>query len=343
MRCWKCLLLAPFLLLLTPVSAQVVEPATVVNDPAFASAARYSARTNHDALLVYRAGTLVYETYQDFDANTAHVLHSGTKSFSCAIAVRAQMDGLLTLDEPVSQTLSEWADDPARASITIRQLLTLTDGLPGYERGARAFRRGDAVQRSLELDMVGTPGEVFVYGASHFFLFSELMRRKLGSETAWDYLTRTILVPLDIVVTPGYDEAGNVDLGAGAQTTAREWARYGQLILQDGVWNGATLLDPALLRECFYGTAPNLLYGLTWWLMYDAQNPIDIDVNAPQPDRPDDGIAPGETLAEVYIAGGAFDQRLFILPEYDLVVVRLAGGSLRYSDAELMRQIVEGL
>lgn len=342
MKTWTVLLLIPLMLVVTPAAAQTTETEPIDNDPAYDAAAAYSARARHDAFLVYRDGALIYETYhQGYDPDETHVLHSGTKSFSCAIAVRAQMDGLLTLDEPVSATITEWADDPQRADITIRQVLSLTDGLPGTDRGLAAFRRGDAVERSINLELIGAPGEVFDYGPSHYFIFSELMRRKLDDETAWDYLTRSILAPLGITVTPGSDTAGNIDLGAGAMTTAREWARYGQLILQDGVWEGELLLDAALLSECFLGTRANLLYGLTWWLNYNLENPVDIDVRAPLADSTDDGIIPGESVPDVIIAGGAFDQRLFIIPSLDLVVVRFARGSLRYSDAELIRLLVE--
>lgn len=329
-----------FFLLAQTAVAQLQEPSSLTNNPIYQDMAEYSERHNHDAFLVYENGILVYETYANrYPKTEPHVLHSGTKSFSCAIAVRAQMDGLITLEDTVASTITEWSDDPIKSTITIRQLLSLTSGLPGYATNARRDRVGDAVERAIALPLQNTPGLSFSYGATPYFVFSEVIKRKLGGENAWSYLTRTILTPLGISVEHGTDENGNIDLAAKGKTTAREWARYGQLILQNGMWNGQTLLDESLLRECFIATEANILYGLTWWVVQDLESPYDIRVDQPISLAEVDGIALGETAPEVIIAGGALDQRLFIIPSKQLVIVRFARGSLRYSDSQLLQYL----
>ena len=346
MRIWKFVPLIVFFLAYQPTHAQILEPAPIVNDGAFAAADAYSAGTDDDALLIYRDGVLVYETYRADNPTEPHVLHSGTKSFSCAIAVRAQMDGLLTLEEPVANTITEWADDPVRATITIRQLLTLTSGLPGLGAVEIGRRRVNMVERVIhDVDLIGTPGEVFAYGSSNYFLFAEVMRRKLNGEDAWAYLTRTVLNPLGINVDHGADGASNIDLAAQGMTTAREWARYGQLILQNGVWDGLQLLDPILLSACFHSTTANTVYGLTWWLGFDLQNFTDIQPTRPIPAVGEDeitAITTGERVPQVIIAGGAQDQRLIIMPSLRLVVVRFARGDRNYSDAQFLEFLIAG-
>ena len=75
-----------------------------------------------DAVLVMLEGRVVFEDYPDNgSANRTHLLASGTKSFAGVMAIAAEQDGLLTLDEPVSRTIPEWANDSQRASISIRQ------------------------------------------------------------------------------------------------------------------------------------------------------------------------------------------------------------------------------
>ncbi|MFN8527356.1 MAG: serine hydrolase domain-containing protein [Anaerolineae bacterium] len=294
---------AAFTLVMTisPVVAQVSEPEPVVNDPAYQAAADYSAEISGDALLVYRDGVLVFEEYQNtYDPSEPHLLASGTKSFSCAIANLAIQDGLLSFDEPVADTITEWAADPIKRRVTVRQLLSLTSGLQGG-----SFRRGadNAALNINETAFISDPGEDFHYGPSGYYVFAELMRRKLGGGDVWDYLTGRVLDPLGIQVSITRDSANTPALASGGRITARDWARYGQLILQSGMWNGEALLDPAILSECFIGSQANVVYGLTFWLFYE--NTQVVNAIYPQHDTANDGIELGVTAPEVIYAAGA--------------------------------------
>lgn len=320
-------------------AAQVNEPETFENDSIYDSAAEYSASVSGEAFLVYRDGTLVYEVYQNgYDGAEPHLLASGTKSFSCAIAVLAIQDGLLTLDERVADTITEWADDPERSQITVRHLLSLTSGLSTGRGQDALFRTPDNASTHInETELASPPGEGFYYGPANYYVFAELMRRKLNGEDAWEYLNRRLLEPIGLEAAINRDRAGTPALPGGARLTARNWARYGQLILQDGMWNREQLLDPALMSECFIGSNANIVYGLTWWLYYSGQG--DFNVFDPLPDQPDDGIEPGVTEPNVIVAAGAGNQRLYIIPEANLVIVRFAQNDPQFSDVELINRI----
>lgn len=95
-------------------------------------AAAYSAQHRGIALLVMVDGQILFEDYPGRGhPNRAHELASGTKSFSGVMAVAAVQDGLLSLEEPLAQTLTEWQGDPWRSQINLSQLLHLTSGIPG--------------------------------------------------------------------------------------------------------------------------------------------------------------------------------------------------------------------
>ena len=105
-------------------------PADPADQRACLAAAQYSDARRGLSVLVLRDGAVVCEHYAAGDAETGHELYSGTKSLVGLMAAAAVQDGLLTLDEPVSDTLPEWRDDPLKAQASVRQLLSMTAGLP---------------------------------------------------------------------------------------------------------------------------------------------------------------------------------------------------------------------
>src|ERR1700678_2379576 len=95
----------------------------------FALAAQFSRNHGGLALRVEQGGRVIYESYAPgFSASTPHKIYSGTKSFVAVAALIAMQEGLLTMDEKASDTLTEWRGDRRRA-ITLGQLLSHTSGL----------------------------------------------------------------------------------------------------------------------------------------------------------------------------------------------------------------------
>lgn len=292
----------------------VLRAADVKRDSCFQAAAELSAEANGIAMLVMIDGQIVFEDYPNGGAATrATELASGTKSFSGVLALCAVEDGLLTLEEKASETLTEWREDDARREITIRQILTLTSGIPG---GESALRGGSVrtYARAIEVRAVTAPGEKFSYGPNPFQVFGEILRRKLvpRNETVAQYLERRILGPLAIKPARWRSGApGQPNLPSGAGLTARDWAKFGEAMRLDA--HG--ILPPGKIVECFQGTKANPGYGLTWWL--PGQGPlgggaVKRDIRAAWLPR------------ETWLAAGAGGQRLVIVPSLKLVAVRLA-------------------
>lgn len=308
---------------------------------AYQSAADYSREGRGTAVLVMRAGHIVFEDYAPrVSANTPHMLASGTKSFSGVMAQCAVEDGLFKLDDKVSDTITEWKADPRKKEITIRQLLTLTSGLAGGSIG-RVPTYADAIEGTA----VAEPGRRFLYGPIPYQSFGELMRRKLSpqSETVDGYLKRKILDPIGLNVAlwrKGPD--GNPQLPSGLSLTPREWAKFGELIRLQGKWGDKQIVSAAHLAECFQGTTANPNYGLTFWLNKKIQRqepdePTDDETDGLQP-KPLNGEA---GPVDLILAAGALGQRCYIIPSLELVVIR-QGFSRRneYDDREFLTRLL---
>jgi CubicO group peptidase (beta-lactamase class C family) len=142
-----------------------------------ARAAKYSESRRGSAMLVMQNGRTIFEHYANGgSANRRWPIFSGTKSFWGIAALAAVQDGLFKLDDPVSDTITEWKNDPRKSQITVRQLLSQTDGIEGASRLQRSSIR-DRNGMAIELPSVAEPGSAFIYGPSHIQIFSELLRR----------------------------------------------------------------------------------------------------------------------------------------------------------------------
>ena len=310
-----------WLILVTASAGQIAALSTALD---VAAAAAYSREQRGDAVLVMQRGEIVFEEYQNgFAASQPHPLASGTKSFSGALLVAAQADGLIaSVDELVSDTILEWRDDPLKKQVTLQQLLSLTSGLVAGVVG-RVPSYAAATQFPI-----GAAG--FAYGPAPFQVFGEVLRRKLqpSAQTVTQYLNRRVLQPIGLRVGAWTNAAsGQPDLPSGAALTAREWLKYGQLIAQNGVWNNQPILRGDLMQALFRGSKINPAYGLTFWLNAAG-------TGAGRNSDFSSGIAPAAP-EDLVMAAGAGNQRLYIVPSLELVIVRF-GRDGPYSDAEFM-------
>ncbi len=311
-------------------------------------AADYSAVNKGVSMLVMVDGKIIFEDYPNgSDPSKAFELASGTKSFSGIAAIAAQEDRLLNLDEKVADTIEEWRSDPVRSKITIRQLLNLVSGVKG------TVGRCPPYQQGLNAPITAEPGKLFQYGAEPFQIFGELMRRKLKptNENMVDYLKRRILDPIGVKVDTWRTGSDGMPLiPQGARLNARNWAKFGEFIRNQGTFQGKQILAPQNMKVITEGTDANPMYGLTWWLA----KPIDKELRASiktltmasDIEYGAQGVPP-----DLFMAAGAGKQRLYISPSLKLVVVRQATGIMEalmtadqtgYSDNEFLCRLTTG-
>ncbi len=306
-------------------------------------ASEYSVTHEGDALLVVnKKGEVIYEDYQNgYNGNQLHLLASGSKSFSCAIAVSAISDGFLSFDEKVADIITEWQSNELKSTISYRQLLNLTSGLPSGDSplyGGASIPETET-KDAIDADLVFDPGTDFVYGQSNYQVFTEAIYRKLQEEgieeDPADYLERKTLNPIGLRNLFWVRDKNSLPyLAGGGFSTAREWYKFGLLILNNGNWNGTQVLDEELLSECFQPESVNNAYGLTFWLNSDAQVYLyrDNGLNIPFPD----------IRFRIPMAAGAFNQRMYLLEEEGLVVVRLGREDYSWSDTEFLSLLIDG-
>jgi CubicO group peptidase (beta-lactamase class C family) len=249
------------------------------------AAAEYHAKHKPQALLVRRAGKTVLERYDNaFSADDAHALYSGTKSFWGVTALLAQRERLLSLDEPV------WR------GATIRELLTLTAGVPFGGLGSAV----PTYEKALATEQRNAPGTTFTYGGVPLQIFGAIFRRRLEplGLTPHDYLRERVLAPNNITVASWRTlKDGSNPLPTGAFLAARAWARYGEFVAQRA----------GEFAECFNGTDANPRYGLCWWL------------------------APPGAPADLFYASGSGGQAMYVVPSQAVVAVRFgSGGSFNH-------------
>ena len=156
-------------------------------------AAQYSESKRGVSMLVMQNGRTIFERYANGgSARERWPIFSGTKSFWGIAALAAVHEGLFNLDDPVSDTITEWKSDSRKSQITIRQLLNQTDGIEAASRLQRASIR-DRNAAAIQLPTVAEPGFAFIYGPSHLQIFSELLRRKLNGRATTRYIEARVL------------------------------------------------------------------------------------------------------------------------------------------------------
>jgi CubicO group peptidase (beta-lactamase class C family) len=310
-----------------------------------ARAANYSDRSRGFSVLVMQNGKTVFEHYANGGgADMRCKIFSGTKSFWGIAALCAVRDGLIKLDDRVADTIGEWKSDPRKTQITIRQLLNQTDGIePAPHLHSESIRDRNAV--AIQLPLVAAPGSAFAYGPSHLQIFNEVLRRKLNGRSTISYISENVLSPLGLTSLEfKRDGRGNPLPASGFELTAREWARFGELVLGRGNYSGKQIVPSSLLAQALTGSGANPSYGLTVWLNRQAPSAREIDYEKELDLKWQRARWGGVCICraappDMVVALGSNYQRLFIIPSMNTVIVR-QGWSAKFSDALFLRLIL---
>jgi CubicO group peptidase (beta-lactamase class C family) len=311
-----------------------------------ANAAKYSEGRRGSAILVMQNGRTIFEHYANGggSANQRWPIFSGTKSFWGLAALAAAQEGLFRLDDPVADTITEWKNDPRKSQITIRQLLSQTDGIEGASRLQRPSIR-DRNAMAIALPSVAEPGSAFIYSPSHLQIFSELLRRKLRGRNVISYFEAHVANQLGLRnLKYKKDARGNPLPATGFELTAREWARLGELVIGNGNCHRRQIVPSNLLREAFIGSQINPAYGLAFWLNQQAPNGREADMeqmlDLPWQNAHWSGVCIcKDAPADMVVALGSHYQRLFIIPSLKAVIVRQGSGG-NFSDAHFLRLVL---
>jgi CubicO group peptidase (beta-lactamase class C family) len=324
-----------FLFLAAKIVAGNLDPANV------RKAAEYSAAHRGTSFLAMQSGRILLERYPGpATADTPQRIYSGTKAFWNLAALAAVDDRILKFDERVGDTIATWRDDPRKARVTIRQLLDFSCGLdPGF--GLQVNEYGNRDRTALRLPIMADPGKAFIYGPAALQVFHQVLKEKLVKKTPTEYLERRVLRRMKLGPQRYLDDrAGNPLLAAGFALTARQWARMGQLVLNQG----KPVVKPETFKECWRGSAANRAFSLGWWNNRAAPNGREFDFEEmlhPKWSRQDwdDACICRDAPRDLVACIGSGYQRLYVIPSLDLIVVRHGGGG-KFSDARFLRLLL---
>lgn len=245
-------------------------------------------RTYTNALIVMKNGKIVTEIYRNgSDDRTRFMGWSMTKSVTSTLVGAALADGFIkSLDDPVTRYLPELKGG-GYDGVTIRQILQMRSGVDYEERydfdnpGPAARNHIAALVKNVArfVDPARTikrahpPGEVFAYKTIDTAVLGWLIERVTGNSVA-AYTARKLWEPIGaeadgFYIMDGPPGVGREFSGAGFNATARDWARFGQMILNGGMADGRRVVSedwvktataPAGTEDTPFGG-----YGFQWW------------------------------------------------------------------------------
>ena len=286
---------------------------------------------NTRALLVVRNGKLVAESYDDGITADTQLL-----GWSMGKSVTAMMVGRLQALRPglevTAPLFPQWSD--ARKQLTLEHLLHMSSGLdfdetyaPGSDATQMLFNAHSASDVALQSALVHAPGEHFSYSSGTTNLLARWVYEQLGAnpQASVDFFQQQILAPLGMRHTTFEVDASGVFVGSSyIYASARDWARLGLLMLNEGEWNGERLLPEGWVMAA---RSPNQsdndpAYGYQFWLNQGE--------SARFPELPEDS----------YFMLGNRKQVVMISPSTDTVIVRLGWSSGDYPTGENFAQLL---
>lgn len=291
------------------------------------------------AVVVVYDGKIVAEKYATgFSSESKQIGWSMTKSITNALVGILVKQGKLDVNAPAP--IATWKEDE-RNKITLNDLMHMSSGLDWVENysgpsGATnmLFKKKDMGIYAASVPAKLTPGETFYYSSGTTNIISRIVRDKVGDENYYRFPYEELLHKIgmkSIVIEP---DAGGTFVGSSYSfATARDWARFGLLYLNDGVWNGERILPEGWVKYSSTPTvgAPLGEYGAQFWL------------NAGAKGNPEKRMYP-DVPADLYWADGFEGQNVFILPSKKLVVVKLSQSQGSYLDDNLfLKGIIESL
>ena len=261
------------------------------------------------SLLVVKNGYLVFEKYYSWGSpEKITVIHSVTKSvMSSLIGIALDKNYLGSVDQKLIEFFPEYItdqSDPRKKEIRLEDLLTMSAGFRWNDRGPSMrnwYTSSDWVKFAIQLPLENNPGEVFNYNSSISHLLSIILSKSTKTSTL-DFADQNLFKPIGISGFWRQDPQGYHIGGFGLGLSARDLAKFGFLYLNNGYWNGVSIVPEYWVEEStrqrmfshnLYGPT---YYGYQWWI------------------KQVDGCFS-------YRAWGRRGQFIVVIPELDMVIV----------------------
>ena len=297
------------------------DPAAAGLDPeALDAMAAEAEAAQSNCLVVTKDGELVAEWYwNDWNERTDQEIFSATKSISSTLVGIAQDQGLLSIDDPASDYITEWQGTPSE-DVTIRNLVSNDSGrfqdFP-TDYVEMAVAAPDKTQFSIDLSQQHEPGTEWVYNNAAIQTLDRVIEVASGMPTH-EFARINLFEPLGMETTIATDEAGNTLTFMGAQASCRDLARFGLLFARGGEWDGEQVVSAEWVEEATTPSqALNGAYGFLWWL--NAEGPVASPTGAPA----EEGQLVEGAPSDIYAALGLGNQIVAVFPSSGVVATRI--------------------
>ena len=281
------------------------------------------------AVLVLYKGQIIAEKYSEgFTKNSRILGWSMTKSIMSTVFGILEHQQKINIQDKAP--VESWQND-ARKEITIHNLLQMNSGLEwdeNYDEISDAtkmlFLERDMTKVQEEKPLIGKPNETWNYSSGTSNLLSGILRDQFNNHQSYlDFWYTNLIdkIGMNSMILES-DLAGNYVASSYAWATTRDWGKFGLLYLHNGAWNGEELFTKEWVD---YVTTPtptsNGSYGAQFWLNTEKQLK-DVSQN-------------------MYFADGYQGQRVYILPDEDLVIVRF--GLSWFEENEFLKGIIQSI
>lgn len=282
------------------------------------------------AVIVIYKDQIIAEKYDtDFTKESKILGWSMTKSITATMFGILQHKGKINVKD--TPNFQEWQND-ARKNITIHNLLQMNSGLEWEEDynticdvTEMLFLSEDMTKTQINKPFIGKPNKTWNYSSGTTNLLSGLLREQFDSHQ--EYLDFWYAALLDKIgmhsMVLEADMSGNYVGSSYGWATPRDWAKLGLLYLHEGNWNGEQIFDKEWVS---YATTPTPTsdgwYGAQIWL----------NAGKRYPDVPEN----------MYSFNGYQGQNVFILPDQEMVIVRM--GLTKNADINVfLKEIISGI
>ncbi|MBC8076917.1 MAG: serine hydrolase [Chloroflexales bacterium] len=280
---------------------------------AFVQAAEQRALGLHSLLLLRHGHVVASGWWYPYVPARPHMLYSLSKSFAASAIGLLAAEGRLSLDDDVLRFFPDDAPPvigPHLAAMRVRDLLTMSTGhdVDPTDKAGEMTNRADGnwTKGFLAQPVAYAPGTHFVYNSGATYMLSAIVQAVTG-DTLLRYLEPRLLAPMGIAGATWETCPRGINVGGwGLSITTDAIARFGQLYLQDGVWQGRRILpagwvEQATSAQVRNGSNPSSDweqgYGYQFW----------------------------RCRHNAYRGDGAFGQFCVVLPEHDAVLAITAG------------------
>lgn len=284
----------------------------------------------HRAVVVVRNGRILGETYADgFDETTPLLGWSMTKTVTAGLIGTLIRSGQMSLDDTLANSYSDWAQD-GRDAITVANMLAMSSGLDWNEEYGDVsdvtrmlYLNDDMAGFAADRDLGAGVGTQFNYSSGTSTMLSRVWQDKVG-DNSLSYPREALFQPLGMTSAILETDARDTFVGSSYMyATARDWARFGQFLLQGGTWERQQILPE----------------GFTDWMF----EPVEVSDGSYAKghlwrDAPG-GMPPFEDA--VWLQGHD-GQSIGIFPSHDMVIVRLGltPSRIGYSPLPLAKALI---